>query len=118
MRKIPEDMKMDFGKFLDSVIATIAIESEENVSNIILSLAKRYDISEKDLRDCLKSVDSIFTSNNNVIYYDSVSKKFIKRTTLLARIGNVFKKIGYEMKKIDENFDPGEIFKVVETIYS
>lgn len=118
MRKIPKELKKDFGKFIHSMIKDLSIETEENVSVIISFLANEYDVSTKDIRECLKSVKSIFTSNNNVIYYDSISKKFIKRTTLLARIGNVFTKIGNDMKKIDENFDPSEIFKVVETIYS
>jgi hypothetical protein len=120
MKKIPKELRQEFGNLANGMIDELIKEEDKEISVelAIVFVSKYYDIGVKEIKKCLKSVDSIFTSNNNVIYYDFEWKKYIKRTALLAMIGNVYTKIGTKLKKIDSDMDPGVIYETIEREYS
>lgn len=117
-REISYDVKEDFCHLLDLMIDELIKEDDLSVEMAIVLLSKKYNVSISDIKSCLKSIDSMFTANNNVIYWDDKKKKYIKRTSLLAKIGNIYTKIGTRLKNIDPDMDPDIIFQTIEMEYT
>jgi len=107
------------GSLADTLIKEIAIETEDAVKFIIKDVAKYYNISEDKLRNALKSVNSEFVSNNNIIFYDGT--KFIKRTSFLSQTLKIVGKIGSQLKKVygdEKDIDINIILDIIEHEYS
>ena len=111
--------EIEFAILADEIIREIAIKTEDAVRFIIIDVAKYYNISENKLRKVLQSVNSEFTSNNNIIFYDG--KQFIRRTSFLAQTLKIIGKIGKKLKKIygdEKDIDVKLILDILEEKYS
>jgi len=117
MKKIPVDIKEEFGQLAHDIIKSVAKDSCYLISSIISDTAKYFNVSEKDLRDSLKSIDSDFTSNNNIIFYDG--KRFVKRTTFVMRHFKIIRKIGRRIKlNCGDDVSSSVIFDTIQQEYS
>ena len=115
-KSIPADVEKDFGKYLDGMVDMLAREIDAPVATIISALAARYNIDENECRRCMKTVDSQFTANNNVVYFDHLDGKFVKRTNHLAKVIKTMTAIGHALESVEPDADGDMIHSVYEQI--
>ena len=118
-REVPENLKRDFGTFLDSMIDDLAKEIDAPIQVIIEALSNEYGVSVADMRKCLKLVKSKFTLNNNVVYWDHLTGVYVKRTNHLAKVHNVIKKIGYGLRDFTlEDMQVDTVYPIIEAVFT
>lgn len=108
----------DFGTFIDEIIESTAKEVDAPINVIMEALSTEYRVSVPDIRECLRLVGSKFTLNNNVVYWDHIDHKWVKRTNHLAKVTNAIKKIGHGLKELDDSLDIGEAYSYVEAVFT
>jgi hypothetical protein len=111
--------KEEFPRFIEIFIEEVANDLGISVNNAIQIVSDYYEMSKKDIRNELKSIDSHLTSNNNIIYFDETHP--VKRTTFLAKFMKIIDKIGNNVFKdvLSEDADKSvnELLGILEYKY-
>jgi hypothetical protein len=111
-KSIPEDLMNDFGTLVNEIIDDMIKDSTLPSKDIITLLANHYNIERTELVECLKKVDSPYTANNNIVFYDG--HKYVKRTAHSAQIHRVFVNIKNGM---DDALDHDNIESFTDIIF-
>lgn len=82
---------------LNAIIEELAIETEAYIPNIIKTVADHYSIHPSHIISALKTINSDFTANNNIICY--YCGKPIKRTTYTCAQRRIIEKIAWKAKR-------------------
>lgn len=95
---------------LNEMIDVYAKETEEYIPNIITDVAHFYSIDRKILVHALKKINSIYTANNNVVFYQN--GKPTKRTAYSCAQRTLLIKIGKKLKNIYSGIENGSMMYV------
>jgi hypothetical protein len=116
MKQIPEDLREDFGFLANEIVDEIVRDSVLPAKDVIALVAGHYDVCPAELIKCLKLVNSPFTANNNVVFYDG--EKFVKRTTHLAQVHRIFDRLKVELHDLIDDDTVGDFAAHVYDRYS
>lgn len=109
------NVDVNFSQLLNEMIPDICNEFNVSVKGAIKILAKYYDMTEKLIKTHLKSINSEFTANNNIICMDG--DRMISRTLFFYHLSQTIKKIGNKLKNIDDSFSINVIITTLKDEY-
>lgn len=107
--EITEENINDYAKILNEIVDELAKESEESIPMILDDIANYYNIPVKVIIKSLRSVNSIYTLNNPIVYY--FNGDAIRRTNAQSANKFLLIKLGTKMRELYSDLENGsEIF--------
>lgn len=122
-RKVPTEIQDEFAELahgmIDMLVKEDGISTEAAYINVSEYYAVEVSVIKKYIRkyEIRTKIKVNYAAGNVIMFWDADKSKYITRTTLLAQIGNIYKKVGKKLYRIDKNMDPEIIFDTIERLY-